>query len=65
MDLAWDLGALAVAGLALWHAYGVGMEMFIAWYSGVDPAMTTARWLQATAHLAVALGVAAAALCWI
>ncbi|MCK5941563.1 MAG: hypothetical protein KAI24_06310 [Planctomycetes bacterium] len=61
MDFALDVTLWTAAGLASWHAYGVGMELFVAWYSGVDPPMTRQRWWLALAHLCLALGVAAAA----
>ena len=57
-DPARSLGMLALAAAALWWAYGLAVELFIAWYSGAEPAGSR---LVAVAGLLAALALAAGA----
>lgn len=44
---------------SLWLLYGLGMELFIAWYSGSEPELDLLAWihvaLQAVVNLAAAV----------
>lgn len=63
-DPAFTLGMLVVTAAALWFAYGVAVELFVGWYSGVEPAIGAGRYLLAVvgllASLSLALGAAMA-----
>lgn len=39
---AFVLSAIALCALALWNAYRLGVELFVAWYSGTDPELEPA-----------------------
>ncbi|MGC6486783.1 MAG: hypothetical protein ACON4Z_04000 [Planctomycetota bacterium] len=63
-DPARTLGMLAVTAAGLWFAYGVAVELFVSWYSGVEPPIGAGRllvaWISLLASLSLALAAATA-----
>lgn len=55
--------AFASAGLALYFAYCIAIELFIAWYSGVDPELSMAQRVWSWMSLVVLL-LAAVVVLW-